>query len=273
MPGDPFLARLRRATTQTIRMEKMVGNKITIVGTQEKKYLVDIDDRPTCTCPDYIRHRKKCKHIIYVLLFVLGYMPSDPVIISECWDKQMIEDVLQKLLFFSKKECITVVNRKSDYGYFQRTGFAGTNIDRCGICKNKLFPLSDNAREDFKLTHMYSCGFVFHEQCLSWWWTLCRPKENCPCCRVVWIPAHAQPAGSRRMPLEKASSTQNAGNSRKNVHFQSTPCYNRLPPDDTKAGISEHIFADWNQMETREPSSDSLNNADNDSITGEGEWV
>ena len=76
--ADP--ARLERATKHRLYLvERMSPFNFHILGASGSDYLVSLTRHPECTCPDHTNRKTMCKHILFVLVRVLG-LPEEIVL-------------------------------------------------------------------------------------------------------------------------------------------------------------------------------------------------
>ena len=147
------LDRIERATWQRIHVISSSDddNTYRILGTQGNEYKVTIDEsnwkHSTCSCPDFTRRRRLCKHVYYVLIKV----------------KRMTQEQLEGGEGSSK----AIEFYKPNEG------------DECAICY-------DGYKENEKATSCEKCAKPFHVTCIKAWKSHCektRVKVTCPLCR------------------------------------------------------------------------------------------
>ncbi|KAK1264734.1 hypothetical protein QJS04_geneDACA015665 [Acorus gramineus] len=87
-PPRPLADRIARAHRDPLRLlhRSDGGDRFSILGATGNVYSVALSADPKCTCPDDHRRRPPvpCKHVLFVLLRVLGVPSDDPSILRLC---------------------------------------------------------------------------------------------------------------------------------------------------------------------------------------------
>lgn len=155
--------RYYRATHQNLRIlsEENIGpNRIYyyLLGSTGAKYHIDFNEANsniTCTCPDFVKRKRRCKHIIYLLIHRnrSGLVPLTPALATK--------DVHTK----------SVVRKALD-------------TNECPICLDSF----TNATDATYCKH--GCGNNIHIECITMLKSYNIANNNnttvCPMCRCVW---------------------------------------------------------------------------------------
>jgi len=170
--------RLQRALEQRILLVDQELKSATemwfkVLGTSGTTYKVVVSEHQSCTCPDYTRRNKKCKHIYFVLRRVLN--ASDTLVGKE----QLTVDEL-KQLFSGPKIIPTATTMLQEQ--------KGNEVERrpldeeCPVCYEPM----DQKKEDI-IYCFTTCGYNMHLSCYKRWHNTSRHTTNqCPMCRTVW---------------------------------------------------------------------------------------
>ena len=154
-------ARVERALSQTFQLLYFSGKEeveILLEGTSGTVYQLCFREecRPTCSCPDYAKY---CKHILYILLGILG---------NTRFDRKKLDGAHMRLLRRNLK--LNIRQRAEDEVPLRET-------EECGIC------LEPNESD---LVHCrYGCGRQMHRACLEQWVKInatciyCRKRIKC----------------------------------------------------------------------------------------------
>jgi predicted nucleic acid-binding Zn finger protein len=140
--------RIKRALNQPIYLIRELKKQTYIIGGISNTYTVTTK-KLSCTCPDFIRRQKPCKHIFFVQIKIEKTIHLDKIK-KERKHKNETDDVC----------CICLEEFEED----------PNNIS------NELF---NNA--SFPLTFCETCSHVFHKECLKIW--IKHSSGSCPQCR------------------------------------------------------------------------------------------
>lgn len=169
----------------------------TVLGSTGNVYEVIIDSIPSCTCPDFQRKQDLCKHLLFVLLKVVGLDQSNPLVFQKGLLQSEVREILE-LAQHRQVGGIPLANafvrqrfnevRGNDDGDVKESDTSNTRrqLDtdsECPIC----FELMSQSTP---LTYCRSgCGINFHRDCVRRWCAASkRPGSTprCPHCRSVW---------------------------------------------------------------------------------------
>jgi len=162
-------SRAQRAIKQPIYLlnveRKNMIWKFQVLGASTNAYQVDIMIYPlymTCTCPDFIRNRKPCKHIFNILYKV----PNNKTLFHKlAYDYAISEEdgvILDKSM-----------ERRMRH-WLSRGSIIGKGDD-CSICLDTMHT---------SINKCDGCGNTFHTECITKWLS---ERSTCPLCRKKWI--------------------------------------------------------------------------------------
>jgi len=162
-----------------------------VMGTSGNVYNVSIENKPTCTCPDYVQRQKRCKHIYFVLIRIMKVTNED----KSKYSNQELQSMFNNIPNITKN---LMVNRKlkDQYESLKITNETQQkdidDEDDCPIC---LEPLKSYDVVYCKL----SCGKSIHKVCFSMW-TKNKSPPTCVYCRNIWVTT-ISPANSGTTPF------------------------------------------------------------------------
>ena len=145
-----------------------------ILGNSGKQYKVCISsDENTCTCPDHSMRLVDCKHILFVLIQVLGFnrdnIRSHRQLLKEAFEKRAVLNTVHN----GSIDVNSMEEKKND----KRKQIEGAD---CPICLELL---------ETGETIVYckkTCGNNFHEYCFLKWKHANKGDATCPMCRGWW---------------------------------------------------------------------------------------
>ncbi|KAF2223392.1 hypothetical protein BDZ85DRAFT_273692 [Elsinoe ampelina] len=143
---------------------------VDLAGSTGNVYTINISHVPTCTCPDFQKGNKQCKHIIYVLVKVL----KAPTKLS--YQLAFLTSELREIFEHAGPLPIEQVSEEDKDG--KRRSVEGD----CPIC---CCDLDDKAEE--VVWCKAACGNNLHKSCFDQWAASRRgQKVTCPYCRTAW---------------------------------------------------------------------------------------
>jgi hypothetical protein len=160
-----------------------------VMGSTGNVYLVKIKSVPTCTCPDYLERLKRCKHIYFILIRVMGIQDDetdkDNYISGELTNMfSNISPVTNNLVADHKYIDIYEKNKDKilpDKHKLEEKDQKKTD-DLCPICLDDL----ENGEE--LVFCKYSCGKSIHYECFN---MLAKSRNiSCPFCMKTWDGSH-----------------------------------------------------------------------------------
>lgn len=155
-----------------------------VMGSTGNVYIVKIKAVPTCTCPDFMTRHRRCKHIYFVLIRVMGVQEgktdTEKYIGGELltmFDK--IPHVTNHLLANGKYRDAYLKNKDRIIPKKKEARDKRDTDDLCPICLDDL----ENGEP---LDHCkYSCGKPIHAECFQ---MLAKSRgAKCPFCRQSWL--------------------------------------------------------------------------------------
>jgi len=168
--------RKSRGLTQNIYLIDIITEKtqktFEVMGTSGSTYNVKITNRPECSCLDYKNRRRRCKHIYFVLMRIMGL----PEIAS---DEPYFSNLQLETMYKNMSEVIDKLRDKKVIG--NNTGIVEQKPtdDLCPICL-------DNLENGEPLDYcQYGCGKSVHVECFSMW--VMRKKSVCVFCSKEWF--------------------------------------------------------------------------------------
>ncbi|KAL3655684.1 hypothetical protein CASFOL_000080 [Castilleja foliolosa] len=184
-PSQPFSDRIVRAVSHHLRLLHRADSLFFILGATGNVYTVSISAAPSCTCPD---RATPCKHILFVLIRVLGLPLDDPSL----WRRTLRPCQLSRLLSLptSGEALAGVALRERFHQLFFRGGVGRSRRPEvaaaeggggaCPVC------LEEMGRED-RVVGCGTCKNVIHEECFLAWKRSCRRRSaTCVLCRARW---------------------------------------------------------------------------------------
>ncbi len=153
---ESFRERIDRAMNQRLFLLNYIKREndylFEVEGSTGKSYNVIVSEKMTCSCIDFTRRKKICKHIIFIVCKVYKIKIND--------DNPNIN-----ILF-------NFENIDLDKSVMKQLAFGD-----CSIC----FDSTDNGEK------CNTCTGVFHGECINMW---LRINRNCPLCRSRWNNTH-----------------------------------------------------------------------------------
>jgi hypothetical protein len=70
------VSRLKRSTKQNIKLGLISESEYTVYGSTGTMYLVKTEPSMNCTCIDYKKNKRYCKHIYFIFLNVYKIVPD-----------------------------------------------------------------------------------------------------------------------------------------------------------------------------------------------------
>ncbi|XP_058780689.1 uncharacterized protein LOC131654775 [Vicia villosa] len=180
--SQPISDRIVRALRHRLRLLHRAGSTFFIFGATGNVYTVTLSSTPTCTCPD---RTTPCKHIIFVLIRVLGVSQNDA-----CVRRRNLRPChLQRLLNMpTLPEAVAgfPLRQRFHQVFFEGGSKKGkSNVEMeegstCPVC------LEEMGKEE-KLVACGTCRNVIHEECLvRWKRSRGRRSASCVICRARW---------------------------------------------------------------------------------------
>ncbi len=177
------LIRKERGITQPIYlMERNEQNtKFIICGSTKNLYIVEklticAIEKYTCTCPDFKRRQKKCKHIYFVKERVMKYCNTNNSTFLPT------NDLIHKYLNYHININNATLQKNDCDPEIKNSKCKDLSIDDnniCIICFEEM--KEDDLQNSLLFTCEKRCGTHFHLQCIMMWFS--QNKSTCPMCR------------------------------------------------------------------------------------------
>jgi hypothetical protein len=152
-----------------------------VMGSTGNVYTVSIKSSPTCTCPDYILRKNRCKHIFFILIRAMKVTNEDKKKYSKDDLKKMFKNIPKIASNLIADEEINELYKSAKTGTTKedvKVEMKGAD-DICPICLDDL----TNGEIDYC---KYSCGKCVHKKCFEMY-----ARKNtaiCVFCRAEWKP-------------------------------------------------------------------------------------
>lgn len=209
-----LLERIARAYTQRLYLieqepmdEHSTSCALSVLGSTGNVYTVTLAHIPTCNCPDFQKKQDCCKHLLFVLLKVVGLPRSNPLVFQRAYLSSELEHLFGLLSnrqvggrsgvlantsvrqTFAQLKTGSPVKPTTTTSNERRRSLDENND--CPICFD---PMSNKERLTFC---QYGCGANFHTDCMTRW---CRSAQmSCPLCRCPWS---SQPGNVAASPIQ-----------------------------------------------------------------------
>eukprot|EP00929_Paragymnodinium_shiwhaense_P011559 TRINITY_DN11744_c0_g1_i2.p1 TRINITY_DN11744_c0_g1~~TRINITY_DN11744_c0_g1_i2.p1 ORF type:complete len:349 (-),score=42.55 TRINITY_DN11744_c0_g1_i2:55-1101(-) len=190
-----------------------------VLGSTGNVYHVTLGTQPSCDCPDFLRRRASCKHLLFVMIRVLRLETDDPRI----WQRRLKAEDVSAILSNrgartergarAPRDLQQRYQRATSSKSFEEDADATSSTqgrlrkpildEDCPIC----FECMDEAEDTGGLlVFCLSCGSSLHKDCMKRW-LKAAPAANCPLCRELFKackvhvkPGEAMPAPSSAPP-------------------------------------------------------------------------
>lgn len=191
--------------------------ELSILGSTGNVYIVKLQSIPCCTCPDFIKNKDLCKHIIFVLLKVIGISSNNPLAYQKSYIQSELKELMQLLnsrrVGGTSTSNSVMANEEVQRNYarlqqqqaggsriktndddiivgssstVQRRSLDDTDDCDCPVCFDKM---NINDTKNILTYCQAACGTNFHLQCIQKWFQNASNKNmlSCPNCRQEWI--------------------------------------------------------------------------------------
>ncbi len=154
---------------------------VDVMGTTGNVYKVRICENPTCTCPDFIKRGRRCKHIYFVLEKVLNAH-------EYANQKRFMSSTLRKLCSNMTRMVSELYAPKQLYMKYEKTKVHDDDStvkqkgldDVCPVCLCDM-ELQGDQQLDFCRN---GCGRTIHVQCFDMWANA--NSRTCVFCHEKW---------------------------------------------------------------------------------------
>ena len=181
--------RIYRALSQPLYLVEDNFPEIHVMGSTGNVYKVEMASHPTCNCPDYLRRRAPCKHILFLLLRY--YRLSEGDVYCDLSDEllnRIAETATNKNVYCSKellrkwKSCNDERKEREE----ETNDEEGNDVrlpdpdDCCPICLEEF----ENVDASSLIRCVYSCGNYTHAKCFDMY-RKHNAEAKCPHCRAT----------------------------------------------------------------------------------------
>lgn len=164
-------------------VQNVLERSYDVMGTTGNVYNVCIKSVPTCTCPDYEKRHKRCKHIYFVLSRIMKVLPEHEDVVQYSDDdlRKMINSIpkITENLRVDSSKTNRYLNMKNNNGEVKRVPV--TEEDVCAVCLGEVFEC------DEELVYCrWSCGVSVHKNCFNMYNTFIKTDPKCIFCGKLW---------------------------------------------------------------------------------------
>lgn len=164
--------------------ENILERKYEVMGTTGNVYTVDIKNKPTCTCPDYIKRQNRCKHIYFVLIKIMKVKngEEDFNMYSDIDLERMfknIPDITKNLTVAPEYLAKFKILKKNANGEVTQKEI--NEEDDCPICLGNMYECDEDI-----ISCKYSCGSNIHKECFDMYNTKQHGQIKCLYCLQNW---------------------------------------------------------------------------------------
>ena len=154
-----------------------------VMGSTGNVYMVEIKATPSCTCPDYMTRKRRCKHIYFIMLRIMGIVKGED---KAKYTRLELETMFASVPQIRQDLCVSNT-LKDKYAKFKtkegkeegEKGVAKRLDDSCPIC---LEEFDDTEPVDYcKAT----CGKAVHVSCFDLY-AKTQARPACVFCRSPW---------------------------------------------------------------------------------------
>ncbi|GAA0150491.1 hypothetical protein Leryth_008484 [Lithospermum erythrorhizon] len=190
-PVQPDGERLIRALRHRLRLLHRADSLFFILGATGNVYTVNLTTTPSCSCPD---PSNPCKHILFVLIRVLGVSLDD----QSLWRRTLWPSQLHRLLSLptlAEAMAASYLIERFHFLFFQQKSSSNRFLDSsieikdgasCPICLEEM-EVMEEGNEGKKIVACRTCRNVVHEECILEWKRRSKKRSiSCVLCRARW---------------------------------------------------------------------------------------
>lgn len=209
-PSFALEQRIERALGQRLylltaeRHEDGVGAGFAVLGSTGNVYQVDLGQRPSCSCPDFMRGQGLCKHVLFIWLRVLRLDQDDPRI----WQKALLPSELQAAVgpLFTRRarRMVPLAAKAAREAYLKASSGSRGELELadaeeqvegarkrqclqgedCPVCFEEMTAAEEASH---LITFCCACGNNLHKDCIRRWQRASGGSSaTCPFCRQPW---------------------------------------------------------------------------------------
>lgn len=146
-----------------------------LAGSTGNSYKVSLDYKPKCSCPNFHKKEDICKHIMHVLVNIVGLPRASPLVFQKALLSKELAEIHNNLAHNLPKLSISASTERP------------TRNERCNEC-------SGSVRSHHRTVVCPACRCIFHEECFGMLSSMAglnlhsnhRPTDSteaeCPCC-------------------------------------------------------------------------------------------
>nr|UUT39813.1 MEL [Nicotiana benthamiana] len=197
MPTQPFADRIIRAVTHHLHLLHHSGTTFFILGATGNVYIVNLSTTPSCSCPD---RTTPCKHILFVLIRVLGVSIDDTCLLRRTLRPCELQRFLSLPISTESLAKPNVRERFHETFFKERPKSSPLRIEiedgvTCPVCLEEM-----NKGE--RVAACRKCRNPLHEECLMQWKRSNRRRSiSCVICRARWRDMRAEQEAERYLNL------------------------------------------------------------------------
>ncbi|XP_010313451.2 uncharacterized protein [Solanum lycopersicum] len=197
-PTQPLADRIFRALSHHLLLLHRRDTTFYVLGATCNVYTVTISTTPSCSCPD---RTTPCKHILFVLIRVLGVSIDDTCL----YRRRLRPRHLQRLLNLpiSTEVLATSEVREMFHQLFSQQPKRSSpviikveNGTTCPVCLEEM-------NEEEKIAACVTCRNPIHEECLMAWKRSNNRRKSISCvlCRARWRDVRNELEGDKYLNL------------------------------------------------------------------------
>lgn len=183
----PITDRIVRAIRHNLLLLHRYDSSFFVLGATANVYTVTLSSTPSCTCPDRLA---PCKHILFVLLRVLGVSMDDPCIRRQTLRPCQLDRLLSTPSLPGSMAGLSL--RQMFHRHFYQSKSGPTvrpviHIEEGTVCPICLEEMGTGVSSDQRVVSCGTCRNPIHEECLlKWKRSRGRRPGICAICRARW---------------------------------------------------------------------------------------
>ncbi|OWM82839.1 mitogen-activated protein kinase kinase kinase 1 [Punica granatum] len=186
----PVAGRIVRAIQNSLLLLHRSGPNFFVLGATGNVYSVTLSATPSCTCPD---RSAPCKHILFVLIRVLGIPLNDPCLHRKTLRPCQLDRLLATPSLPGTLAGAGLQEMFHRHFYLSRQGLtqrsAPVQVEEGSICPVCLDEIRADGQETIRkgVVACETCRNPIHEECLlKWKRSRGRRPAICVICRARW---------------------------------------------------------------------------------------
>lgn len=151
-----------------------------VMGSTGNLYTVAFSSKPTCTCPDFVRRKSKCKHIYFIHLKALKGTHG-----KKRFSNKELKDLFSNIPS-KTSQLLVSENLREAYQKLQNENQSTSEEIRREISPEDICPVClEDLNEGESDFCRYGCGKSIHRVCYEMW--TMKNQATCVYCRADWI--------------------------------------------------------------------------------------